>query len=402
MLLTRGKLNHFLCHWWIPVGFALFLTGLFWAPDSHAFKVAIPLSLLLPALLYTLLNASTALSALRLPAVWLTLLYLIYMVMVASARSSDDVIDFSKWSLYITLFLLAIGAYMNISERALALFLLGAATVAAGAGIYAIYRDVGSGFFWQPLYRLRGYATLYNELRTGFLLGAFTLFAFWCMLNASLSRWQRYLGAAAAMICLATTILTGSRAPLLALTVVGIAIAAAEKRWSYGVLVTTISAIILTVFWDRLSERGVSLRPEIWRYVWEQCLAHPWFGAGLSRAPIEVPTSAGIKYNTHNIFLAVFYQGGGIGLLLFMAVIGTTLYRSWHIRRISAVATLAVLLQIYAIVALQFDGISLITRPADNWFLLWLPIALHMYACRVAAGRVPIAPLPPSPRSCAA
>jgi O-antigen ligase len=398
MVLTRDWLNKFLCRWWIPVGFALFLTGLFWSPNSHIYKVAIPYCLLLPALLSAFLNQKAWLFALRFPVVWLTLLYLAYMVSVTIALNGDKGFEFSKWSFYIVLFLFGVGVRMSISERTLALILLGGAFVASTAGIYALHRDISNGLFWHPPYRLKGYASLYNALRTGFLMGAFSLFAFWCALNAKLSRWQCFLSALIALICLAITVLTGSRAPLLALTVVGLWVGITQKRWLYAAAVIAISSIVLTVFWDRLSERGISFRPEIWRYVWQQCLAHPWFGVGLDRDPIEVLTSGGIMYNTHNIFLAVFYQGGIFGLLLFIAMISTTFYQSWTIRQYSAFGTLAALLQLYAIVSLQFDGVALCTRPADNWMLLWLPVALHIYAQRAATKKLTA---PPESRQCA-
>lgn len=385
MVLRSELVNRFFCRWWIPTGFALFLILLFWAPSSHTFKVVIPHLLLLPALLAAIVNPKVWLSALRLPLICLTLSYLVYLLLVTLAlNNSEDIVDFGKWVFYILMFLLAIGSYMNISERTLTQLLLVGAIAGAAAGIYAVCRDIHNDTFWQPLYRLKGMPTMSNELRAGFLFGTFALFSFWCMHSEILPRWQRQLSFVTAVICLAATLLTGSRAPLLALAAVGVVITASKKLWLHAILVIVISTVILALFWERLSERGLSLRPEIWRYVWQQCLDHPWFGIGLSRSPIEVPTSLGIKHNTHNIFLAVFYQGGFFGLLMFAAMIATTFYQSWSLRRINSFGMLAVSLQLYALISLQFEGIALITRPDDNWVLLWLPIALYVYAHRMA------------------
>jgi O-antigen ligase len=185
-----------------------------------------------------------------------------------------------------------------------------------------------------------------------------------------------------AALCLAFVVLTGSRAPLIALASIGIFVTIANKRWYYLIAAIIVSCLIIGLFWDRLSERGASLRPEIWRYVWMQYLDNPWLGIGLNRQPIAVPTATGIMYGAHNIFLAVLYQGGFIGLTLFLLMVVTVFFNSWALRSTSRLAALAALLQLYAIVALQFEAVSLCTRPTDTWLLLWLPLALYLYARR--------------------
>ena len=363
------------------------MIGLFWSPSSHLFKVATPYLLLLPALLSALLNPKAWLFSLRSPVVGLLLLYLTYMVVLAITLNGDKAVEFSKWSLYIVLFVFSIGARMEISERTLALLLLGGAIVASTSGIYTIYRDIGSGVFWHPLYRLMGYGTLNNELRTGFLFGAFSLFAFWCMQNARLSYTQRIFGAVAAIICLTTTLLTGSRAPLLALAAVGIVITTSQKRWLQLTLVIAISTIYLPCSGIALASEDYHCALKFGAMSGNNVSIIPGLASVSAAPPIEVPTSLGIKYNTHNIFLAVLYQGGVIGLLLFAAMIVTTFYQSWSLRHVTAFGTLAALLQLFATTALQFDGVALCTRPDDNWVLLWLPIALHLYARRAAAAK---------------
>lgn len=389
MLRIPYQLDEWLCRRWIPLGFALFLIGIFWAPEAHIFAVVVPYCLLLPTLLAAFMWPRRLAFILTMPTMWMTAAFLFYMAASAIILNGSNGVEFSKWAFYISLFIIGIGVYMDLSVDMLAKILLVGATAAVCAGFYAAFVDMRSGAFWLPLYRLKGYANLYNELRTGFMFGAFALFAYWysCSSNVATARWQRGLGLLIAIICLSVTILTGSRAPLLALAGVGIWLTLTARRWGALITVLTLSCAILAIFWNRLSERGISLRPEIWRYVFQQSLKHPWFGIGLDRYPIEVPTSVGLKYGTHNIFLAVFYQGGIIGLALFMAMVAVTFYQSWCLRSISRVAILAALFQLYAIIALQFEGISLCTRPTDTWLLLWLPLALCMYAQRAATSK---------------
>lgn len=373
------KLDTFICRYWFPFGLAVFLTGFFWAPSRHNLIVISNFVLLLPALLsaFSRNRWRTLLATTPLPL--MTALFLAYMSVGSLLLKGSEFLDYFKWSLYIVLFIYAVGASMQLTEAELERLLALCAAVAAGAGCYAIYRDIQQGTFWLYDYRLMGYGTLYNQLRSGYLFAAFATIAAWFATRPAQPRWARTLAIACACICLLTTLLTGSRAPLLGLLTAAVWLLVSRRRWDWLFLVLVASTAISFLAWDRLSERGVSLRPEIWRYVWDLCLQQPWFGDGLVRSSLEVPTSEGPKYNTHNIFLTVLYYGGVVGLVQFLAIVGTTFYLSWRDRRNSSLSLLAALLQLYSVVALQFDGANLITRPADFWVLLWLPIGLHVY-----------------------
>jgi O-antigen ligase len=373
------KLDTFICRYWFPFGLAVFLTGFFWAPSRHNLNVISNYMLLLPALLsaFAAVRWRAVLAASPLPL--MTALFLAYMSAGAVLMKGPDFLEFFKWSLYVVLFIYAVGGSMRLTEAELERLLVLCAAVAAGAGCYAIYRDIQEGTFWLSYYRLMGYGTLYNQLRSGYLFAAFATVAAWFATRPEQPRWARTLAIACACICLLTTLLTGSRAPLLGLMAAAVWLLVSYRRWDGLFLVLVVSVAISFLAWDRLSERGVSLRPEIWRYVWDLYLQQPWFGDGLVRYPLEVPTSEGPKYNTHNIFLTVLYYGGVVGLVQFLAIVGTNFYLSWRDRRNSSISLLAALLQLYSVVALQFDGANLITRPADFWVLLWLPIGLHVY-----------------------
>jgi O-antigen ligase len=373
------KLDTFICRYWFPFGLAVFLSGFFWAESRHNLIVIANYVLLLPALLcaFSKDRWRAVLAATPLPL--MTALFLAYMSAGAVLLQGLEFLEFFKWSFYVVLFIYAVGAAMRVTEAELERLLVFCATVAAAAGCYAIYRDIQHGTFWLPDYRLMGYGTLYNQLRSGFLFGAFATVAAWFATRQGQPRWARTLAIACAGICLLTTLFTGSRAPLLGLLSAAVWLSISCRRWDGLFLILVASAAIGFLAWDRLSERGVSLRPEIWHYVWDLCRQHPWFGDGLVRYPLEIPTVEGPKYNTHNIFLTVLYYGGLVGLVQFLAIVTTTFYLSWRDRRHSSASLLAAVLQLYSIVALQFDGANLITRPADFWVLLWLPIALHVF-----------------------
>lgn len=374
-----SRIETFVCRYWFPFGLAIFLSGFFWAPSRHNLIVISNYVLLLPALLGALSPTRWRAVLRATPLPLMTALFLAYMSAGAVIQQGSEFLEFFKWSFYIVLFIFAVGISMRLREGELERLLAGCAMVAAAAGCYAIYRDIHEGTFWDPLYRLTGYGTLYNQLRSGFLFSAFATIAAWFALRPGQPLWMRVLAAVGAALCVLTTLLTGSRAPLLGLLVAAVWFSVGTRRWDRLLVILAIAAAICFLAWDRLSERGVSLRPEIWSYVWNLCLQQPWFGDGLIRYPIEVPTSEGPKYNTHNIFLTVLYYGGAVGLVQFLAIVGATFYLSWRDRERSSISLLAALLQLYSVVAMQFDGVNLLTRPADFWVLLWLPIGLHVY-----------------------
>lgn len=379
----------------LAFGFALFLTGLFIFPSGHNYKVALNYLLMIPALL-----ACTAMlrwwPALR-KAGWLpvmVLIYLVYMTANSLLQNRSDGVEFVLWSIYIATFLIAIGLCMDIPSRVLCQLLWGAALVAAIASAYAIGRDYFSGLMQQTGYRLIGYGALYNPLRTGHLLGAFAIIAVWCGcscgmstgLSAPVFRWQRYVAMLMATIIFVAILFTDSRAPLLALLGVAVcmvlSMTSPRRRWGYLVAIASIAIFSIGFFGERLSERGLSLRPELWWLSLHESAANLWFGVGLGR-DIAITSVTGVPFfDTHNIFISALYHGGVIGLVLFCALFFGAVWIAWRDRKKSTFFALAAALQLFGIATLQFDGGSLIGRPTEFWMLYWLPIALTLFAQR--------------------
>lgn len=314
------------------------------------------------------------------------LVYLLYMAGSAYLQNYRDGFEYLVWSFYIAVFLLAIGYCMEISQYRFAELLFAAAMVAALAAAYAIARDGAHGAIGLPTYRLIGYGPLYNPLRSGHLFGAFLIIAAWCALLAPISAKSRALAALAALIIFAATVLTGSRAPLVALAVVAMlmtqGVASTRLRWRYMTLIGAVTALLLMLFWTRLLDRGLSLRPEMWRLALNAAVQNPWLGVGLGGQFVATASNGVTYYDTHNIFLAALYYGGIFGLLLFLGLFGAAFQTAWRERNRSRLCALAAPLQIYGIVTLQVDGGSLIGRPNEFWVLYWLPIAITLYAQR--------------------
>lgn len=373
-----------LTHYWLPAGFLLFLVGLFLAPGTHNFKVIMNFTLLLPALISCVFIQrwwSRAPVRLLLPVT----AYVGYMAANAFAQNGAEGDDYLQWGGYVLLFLIGVGLNLDVRRRTLAQLLWVGAIVASGAALYAIVRDLASGALMQPGYRLIGYGPLYNPLRTGHLFGVFFIIAAWCFFARPLHVAQRWSGVLCSVLLLIAILLTGSRSPLFALFLVAVlalgGLSHREHRWKCIGALIAIVGLTFVMFGASLLARGMSLRPQLWQQVLQLCADNPWFGVGLGN-PIVLATDGVHFSDTHNVFLAALYYGGGVGLLLFLLTFGTAFWFAWRRRDRSPLFTLAALLQLFGIATLQFDGGSLIGRPTEFWHLYWLPLALALFASR--------------------
>lgn len=376
------RYDSLLCERLLPLGLAVLLSGFFWAPTGHNHKVMVAVLLLLPCLL-SLLDRTLWRDLLwRTPLLWMTVAFLAYMSVASLILTGAKGLEFSRWSALITLFLIGVGLRMRIAQQRLVQLFMVCALAAALAGVYTVYRDIDTNIFLTWHYRLEGYGALYNALRSGMLFGAFAAIMLWCAYSSHIARWQRGMAVVLALFCLAAMVLTGSRAPLLALVVIGVVLAITYRRWYVVALIVVAAAAVTALVWDHLFDRGTSFRAEIWPQVWRRYLEAPMFGVGLQRAPLLVMTSHGPAYNEHSLFLALLRQGGLVGFLLYLNVAIGVLVQGWRSRGQCHLALLAAVLQAYALIALQVDGIRIVSRPADVWVVMWLPIALLLFSQR--------------------
>lgn len=384
-----AAVHRWICRYWLAAGFVFFVCGLFIAPDRHDYKVALNYLMMLPGLIAACFVARWWPAAVRQRALLLPVAaYLMYMAANACLQNREEGLAFVQWAAYIAIFVVAVGLCLEMSAQRIAQVLWLGAVAASAAALYAVFLDFSSGVIRHPEYRLSGYGALYNPLRSGHLFGAFFIVAIWCALLAPLAKVQRALAVLCGVVQLIALLLTGSRSPLLALLVVALLIVATvpkSRGWRYCGFFLLAAGMTLLGFGERLIARGWSLRPELWQLTLAQVAERPWFGAGLGNQ-ILLNASNGVPYyDTHNIFLAALYYGGGVGLLLFAACFGAGFRVAWSRRSRAPQFWIAALLQVFGIATLQFDGGSLIGRPTEFWILYWLPIALTLQALREPA-----------------
>ena len=145
---------------------------------------------------------------------------------------------------------------------------------------------------------------------------------------------------------------------------------------AFGLLL--VSAYVLVPGADaRILPRGDSLRFGIWSHYAERIAADgPWFGLGILTDDLADIDGVPVLH-PHNLFLAVAWQGGLVGLALMLLVIYTT-GRTLLARFAEPEAKLALSIWALALPGYLIDGHELIDKVGWTWLLFWLPVAIGL------------------------
>ncbi|WAJ38170.1 O-antigen ligase family protein [Pseudomonas sp. GOM7] len=375
----RERLYGGYVRYWLPVALVLFLTGMFWVGDRSLYHKLYYASLAFPTLVVLATCTARFTFLRREPLFLLVLIFSAYVIL--SLAWAVGKIDFSKIKhpLYIVMLILAVAALAEHDMRRL-IQVVGLAGVAAAlsAVITMILYFKVSG----PPSRLEGFGALYNPLLTSHVYGFFA--ALWLAAFMSSSRvW------AGKLIMLMTLVLllffTGSRTPFMALGVcfVWLVVMVADRRIVWLLMLAAISTGLgLWFFGAELLARGLSYRPLIWAETWRQIMPALWFGHGYDTSiDIFVPGLNRLLADPHNLTLGVIYQTGLFGGLMWLAIYLYGFLQSWKMRR-SGLVLISSTLLMYGFVAGMTEGSSFMSRPKEHWFLIWIPIAIHLAVLR--------------------
>ncbi|HEY9036984.1 MAG TPA: O-antigen ligase family protein [Pseudomonadales bacterium] len=375
----RARLHAWLSERALPVGLLLFLSGFFIAHYDTFFRNAVYATVLLPALLCACLDPRAWMRTIaRTPMAWWLILFCVYLNVSPRWNATPTEHDpYLKYSAYIVLFFYAVCVVARQPARLW--------TVLRMAGVLAAVSACYS--FWYvglDADSLRGgrfhAAAIEHPLLSGNVYGVFLVM--WLAEQRQCDHWPRWAAALCALPVFILVLLTQARSPLLgtgfALLLVALSFPAVYRRWV--MYACGAGALGLLVFWQPLLMRGLSQRPDIWATVLDQALVHPWLGHGLGSEPVFVRRHSTL-FDAHNVPLAVFFYGGAVGLLLWLGVLASAGRALWQ-QRHHALGLLAAVMLAYGVTTTFFEAGYFISRPKENWFYLWWPLAL---ACAVAA-----------------
>jgi O-antigen ligase len=125
---------------------------------------------------------------------------------------------------------------------------------------------------------------------------------------------------------------------------------------------------------DQLFERGPGLRPLIWAAVLDEAQSAPVFGHGLA-STLSVGISGYTFETAHNAFLMLFWQGGAVGVMIFLLLLVVAFHHAWSWGQQQSDFSIFCIL-IFAVCTMMTGVDTIIERPRDQWMLFWFPLAL--------------------------
>jgi O-antigen ligase len=371
------RLSNWIIAYLLPIGWLVLLTGMFWSGDRTLYTKLYYALLAAPTLLALMLQPGLLKKLLRNPLILTFIVFGCYTAISLLWSDTDNKFSsLAKRPLYVLMLFLGVGLLALKSPQRLNKLLLFAGVIAAGSGAlsfaYFLYSTGGAG-------RFSGYGALFNPLLSAHVYGFFA--AFW--LATWFTRVDTHSNAVLPVLLLlvlgVVLLSTGSRTPLLALSLTLIWLAAAHA--SRRSLIASACAIMLAaglllLFPDSLLQRGLSYRPEIWFGALQLAADSPWFGHGFDHTLSIALQTEGLTFNDpHNIELAVLLSGGLTGLLMWISLYALALLFAWRNRHNPLVMTASALV-VYGLGAGLTEGRGFMTRPSEHWFLIWIPITL--------------------------
>ncbi|QXI38063.1 bifunctional O-antigen ligase/aminoglycoside phosphotransferase family protein [Pseudomonas xantholysinigenes] len=361
--------------WLLPAGLFFLLSALFLFPErslQHKLYYAL---FSIPTLLALCVRPGELKPLLREPLVLLFVLFAaIALISLGWSGTEDSASSLAKRPLHI--FMLFAGMTLLVRHRLEALqpVLLASALVALFGTLPALIE-----FFQHPPIdqRLIGGGALDNPLLSSHLFGFFSIYWLVLCMTCRDLRILALSGCALAVMC-GLILTTGSRTPLLAMTLAAIWLACLRrdgraKLLLAGLVVAAVATVLL--FGQMILERGSSFRFEIWRMVLELISQRPLLGHGYDTSLALDPGTGYTLSEPHNFALGVLYDVGLVGLLPWLGLLGYGLYSGWR-HRAQPLFVLASTLLMYGIGAGLTEGGGIMSRPKEHWFLLWIPLAL--------------------------
>lgn len=127
---------------------------------------------------------------------------------------------------------------------------------------------------------------------------------------------------------------------------------------------------------DRLFVVTSSYRIEIWKQVfvdsWEN---GRWLFGHSVLASEEVSVGNMVFAHAHSGYVATFFQGGLVGLVLLLALLFSTAWQVYRMRNYKNSA-LRIGMFVFAALIIFSDTHKLLDSPSAPWFYFWLPLAL--------------------------
>lgn len=378
----------------LGVGLFVQLTGLLFNNDGSRYATQIYLLLFVPTLVLLLVRRLSADTWRQVPGG--ILLGLFAWVLLNGWLNPGSDKDLSHWLKIVVLILLYVFAVASLARHPRLFNRLSVAAVAVAAAFAWLTLYYQFGVLDKPLdYQAlryvgrlselgwRGFADLDHPIVAGLYYGVFAVLSTWLLVGLKLRAWQAGLLLLGVLGLLAYILFTFSRGAWFATAAGGFVILllfpnAKSKTLLAGGVLLLIAALFL--FWPEiLNERkvGLSNRDLIWGH-WSERFPEFWLtgaGAGADfNFKFPPPFNWSVRH-AHSLYLQFWYEYGVVGILLFVALIFSLLWKGW-VYRAQPVARLGLALMVFAMVAMVSDIYAIFHRPSPYWVVFWFPVGI--------------------------
>lgn len=276
----------------------------------------------------------------------------------------------------------------GFSNRTLGAWLVGGGGVLAMCSLINYYGVLEHG--WGA--RLRPLGEARHPIIGMYYYGLTLWAAMVCVLYAR-GLW-RFLAGISLICIFLVFVFSYSRGPMLALVIVAATYVLVKLPWRLSLgLVVSVCLMVALLVWlhpgQWVTNRGTSLRPEIWYSAFLKIQEAPIWGHG-NTLHNYVYSKGVISWHGHNIWISHAFWGGAVAVALLAAIMMRALWLCW-LRRESPIAQVIFLQLLFANLSLLTDGNILLSGPGPLWIVFALPVGVAA-SFSGAAGKVDARP----------
>lgn len=358
LIYGSNRVFDFLVLWILPIGLLLLLSSLFFVSNRNVLHRIVYILFSVPTLFMLCMRPRELKELLREP---LALAFLVFSAWALTSLlwSPEPTADTDLFKRPLNTFMLfgGCGLLLHYRNDLFKPIFFSAAVIALVVSLCNLVAFV-KGF--EPGMRMiGGRGALDNPLLSSHLFGFFCVYWLYvCMTTQRLK--VLWFSAPALAVMLAAVLTTGSRTPLVALTLTILWMTFVSRNRRSALLIAGLvlgAAGLLLLFPDAITERGSSFRLELWGMSLQRIAEHPWIGHNYD-SELYLTLSDGYQLREpHSFALGVLYYVGIIGFIPWIFMIGWGLYKGLK-QRAQPLFILASSLLTYGIGAGLTEGVA--------------------------------------------
>lgn len=371
-----NRVFDFLVLWILPIGLLLLLSSLFFVTNRNVLHKFYYGFFSAPTLLLLCLRPREIKELLREPLVIAFLVFCAWALtsLLWSPEQHPDT-DLFKRPLHTFMLFAGCGLLLHYRNELFKPIFFSAAVIALVVCLFNLVAFV-KGF--EPGMRMiGGRGALDNPLLSSHVFGFFCVY--WLYVCVTSQRLHvLWFSVPAMAIMTAAVLATGSRTPLVALTLTILWMTFVSRNRRSALLIAGLvvgAAGLLLIYPELITSRGSSFRFELWSMSLQRIAEHPWIGHSYDSELYLTLADGNELREPHSFALGVLYYVGIIGFIPWIFMLAWGLFKGFK-QRAQPLFILASSLLMYGIGAGLTEGGGILSRPKEHWFLLWIPLAI--------------------------